>query len=334
MTNIVTFAVQTAVMRKIVLTICLMLFCLCLGAQAKRPIIMVIPSDAFCVRNGYYTETIDPDGRTNRVPDYKTAFQSNEQLRLVVSELSTIMADRSFPLKDMEQTIRKMETQQIGVGKFVGRSEGVIELSEYDRIKMTARADILMDVDFTIHKDGAKQYISFNIKGVDAYKAKVVAAASGDGTPSLSASAGLLIEEAVIGCMDGFNDALMAHFEDMFDRGREVTMSVFLSDNAALNLEEAYYFKGERVRLSDGLDWWMSEHCVGEAFSRSGSGMSYIDYEQVRIPLFKTVLGKERAIDTRYFATELARFLEGEPFGIPTQVDEIGLGHANIIIGE
>ena len=92
-------------MRKLLFVTALALLSTALFSQARKPVIMVIPSDAYCVREGYVMTYDDGNGSTQSAPDYSKAFISDENLRLAVSELSKIMADRGFPLKDLEQTL-------------------------------------------------------------------------------------------------------------------------------------------------------------------------------------------------------------------------------------
>ena len=305
-----------------------------LFSQAKKPIIMVIPSDAYCTRAGYVSTYQDGNGNTQTTADYNKAFISDENLRLAISELSSIMAQRGFPLKDLEQTIKSMETQQAEAALFSGSGGGMIYESPLDKIKRTAKADIILDLDFDIKTRGPQKYISFNLRGVDAYTNKVITAASGDGSPSTAATVGVLLEEAVLNYMDPFNAALQAHFDDMFTNGREVTVSIRMTENCPLTMNDEVEFLGEVVLLSDVLDYWMDENTVNHRFSRASGGDYYVDYEQVRIPLYKTVLGKERAIDTRSFAMDLARFLNKEPFNLPYKLNERGLGSVWIVLGD
>ena len=95
-------------MRKIILSLLFVIVSVSLMAQAKKPTIMVIPSDAYCSRHGYTTEWIDENGNKNVVSDIANIFKQDdiEDLRLVISELSQIMAERGFPLKDLEQTLK------------------------------------------------------------------------------------------------------------------------------------------------------------------------------------------------------------------------------------
>ena len=295
---------------------------------------MVIPSDAYCVRHNYTTTWEDENGETRTSPDYQKAFLNDENLRLAISELSSIMAQRDFPLKDLEQTLKSMETQSAEASLFTGSGGGSIHESPLDRIKKTAKADIIMDLDFNIKTRGPQKYITFNLRGVDAYTNKVITAVSGDGKPSTAATVGLLVEEAVINYMDTFNTALQGHFDDMFTNGREVSISIKMTENCPVSMYDEFEFMGEIVALTDVIDYWMDENTVNHRFSRAGGGDYYTDYEQVRIPLFKTVLGKERAIDTRSFAMDLARFLNKEPFNLPYKINERGLGNVWIVLGD
>ena len=235
-------------MRKLLFVTALALISTALLSQARKPVIMVIPSDAYCVREGYVMTYDDGNGGTRSAPDYSKAFISDENLRLAVSELSTIMADRGFPLKDLEQTLKSMETQQAEAALFSGSGGGSITESPLDRLKRTAKADIIMDLDFSIKSRGPQKYISFNLRGVDAYTNKVITAASGDGSPSTAATVGLLLEEAVLNYMDSFNAALQSHFDDMFANGREVTISIRM--RAKWSSSRTYWITGWTRTLS------------------------------------------------------------------------------------
>ena len=50
-----------------------------LWGQAKKPIIMVIPSDAYCNRAGYVTTYQDANGKTVTVADNEKAFIQDEE---------------------------------------------------------------------------------------------------------------------------------------------------------------------------------------------------------------------------------------------------------------
>ena len=56
-------------------------------SQAKKPTLMVVPSDAWCISNGYVT-VYDNQGTETKIPDYKAAFQSDMDLALAISKIN------------------------------------------------------------------------------------------------------------------------------------------------------------------------------------------------------------------------------------------------------
>lgn len=78
-------------------------------AQAKKPTLMVMPSDAWCNEHGYM-QTYDNQGSIEKVPDYKAAVSTDKQLNAVISKINNLMADRGFPLKDLQQTLKAVNT--------------------------------------------------------------------------------------------------------------------------------------------------------------------------------------------------------------------------------
>ena len=96
-------------MKKFILTIVLVVLCSVNNySQAKKPTIMVVPSDNWCIKNGYFLE-FDNQGTVEVIPDYKKAFQDNTELLMVVSKINGLMAEREFPLKNIETVMKSKE---------------------------------------------------------------------------------------------------------------------------------------------------------------------------------------------------------------------------------
>lgn len=77
-------------------------------AQAKKPTLMILPSDNWCVQRYFITE-FDNQGTKQKVPNYKQAFQEDTELGQVISKIGSLMIDKGFPLKDAEQEIKAIE---------------------------------------------------------------------------------------------------------------------------------------------------------------------------------------------------------------------------------
>ena len=324
-------------MRKFILSLLFVAVSINLIAQAKKPTIMVIPSDAYCSRHGYTTEWVDENGNKNVVPDIANIFKQDdiEDLRLVISELSQIMAERGFPLKDLEQTLKSIQQETVEMSLLESSTSGAyITESMLDKVKRTAKADIIIDLDYTAMQKGPQRYISYNMRGLDAYTNKVIAANSGVGEPSTTAPINLLLEEAVLNYMDSFCAQLMSHFEDMAANGREIVVKFRVWDNADVDLETEFDFEDDYLELTDIISYWMEDNTVNHAPTRTNATSTYLVFEQVRIPLYRERNGRQSALDARGFANGLRSYLKKEPFMIESKIYERGLGEVWIILGE
>lgn len=324
-------------MKRVLLSVLFVVISLTMMAQAKKPTIMVIPSDTYCMKNGYTTEWVDENGVVNTVPDIANIFKKEdvEDLRLVISELSKIMAERGFPLKDLEQTLKSIQQESVEMSLLESSSSGAyVTESMLDKVKRTAKADIILDLDFTIMKKGPQRYISYNMRGLDAYTNKVIAANSGIGQPSVSAPINLLLEEAVLNYMDSFCAQLMAHFEDMARNGREVVVKFKVWDSSDVDFETEFDFEDDYLELADIISYWMEDNTVNHAPTRTNATENFMTFEQVRIPLYKERNGRQSALDARGFANGIRSYLKKEPFLIESKMYERGLGEVWIIIGE
>ncbi len=299
-----------------------------MGQPAKKPTLMVVPSDAWCNENGYMTE-YDNQGTAVLIPDYKKAFQSDPQLGMVIGKINTLMADRGFPLKNLETVLRSVEQQQAENNLITGKTSGAfLAESPLDRLRNVAKADIILQLTWTVNQNGPKSYISYNLQGLDAYTDKQIAGAQGNGAPSLTADVPVLLEEAVLANMDNFAARLQSYFDDLFANGREVVVSVRVLDNGSgLDLDKDY----NGYALSEIIDEWMYNNTVEHRFSKLGGSENYISYEQVRIPLLNS---RGMSMDTEAFVRELRRFLMGEPYRIDSRVLTQGLGSAMLLLGE
>ncbi|HNQ60099.1 MAG TPA: DUF6175 family protein [Bacteroidales bacterium] len=318
-------------MKKLTFTFIFILSVLTGFGQAKKPVLMVVPSDQYCISRGYKM-VFQNQGMTQTLPDYKAALQSDPDLRLVITKMGQIMADRGFPLKDLEQELKNLEQERAESSMLTSSSSGS-EMAEspIDALKRVAKADIILDLDFDIKRQGPQKYIVFNLKGLDAYTAKQVTGVAGAGNPSTAASPELLLEEAVLSHMDNFNAGLMRHFDDMFANGREVKVMVKVWANWGQNLESE--FGPDSKELSEIIEDWFFDNCVQGRFNLSDASENFMKFEQVRIPMMRTdERGRERAVDTRSFVSDLRKYLN--ELGVPSKLYLRGLGEAWLILGE
>lgn len=295
--------------------------------QAKKPTLMVVPSDAWCKEHGY-EQAFDNQGTTEMIPDYKAAVSSDKQLNAVISKINTLMADRGFPLKDLQQNVKSISNLSAEDRLITSKRSGAaISESPLDRLRRTAKADIIMEIDWTVNTVGPKSSITYNLRGLDAYSNKQVAGAEGTGKGSFSAELPVLLEEAVQDHMDSFAERLQAHFDDLLTNGREVVLDMRVFDTSTVDFESEF----DGYELNEVIDNWLADNCVNHRFSKSDATESMILYEQVRIPLYKS---NGQALDTYGFARDLARYLGAAPYNIPIKTVNRGLGRCLLIFGE
>lgn len=320
-------------MKKIILLLFVLVPILAFS-QAKKPTIMVVPSDSYCIHKGYYTKD-KSSGVERLIPDYKRTLQSEQQIRLVITKMAAIMADRGFPLKDLEQELKNIDTEAAEIALLESSSSGAsIKESPIDVLKRVAKADIILNLDIATKRNGPENYVVFNLRALDAYTNKQIAGAAGQGLPSSSAAPEILLEEAVLSHMDNFNGRLMKHFKDMFANGRESKIMIRVWDNSDVDLDSEFEVEEEEMSLADAIELWCVDNCVKGRFSNSDASSNLMKLEQVRVPLFYNRKGRQVAMGTKKFVNNLRKYLKKAPFNIESKVYQKGLGEAWLIIGE
>ena len=296
-------------------------------SQAKKPTLMVVPSDAWCKEHGF-EQAFDNQGTIEMIPDYKAAVSTDKQLNAVISKINILMADRGFPLKDLQQNVKSISNLSAEDRLITSKRSGsAISESPLDRLRRTAKADIILEIDWTVNTVGPKSSITYNLRGLDAYSNKQIAGAEGTGMGSFSAELPVLLEEAVQDHMDSFAERLQEYFDDLLTNGREVVLDMRIFDSSSIDFESE--FNG--YELNEVIDNWLADNCVNHRFSKSDATESMILYEQVRIPLYKS---NGQAQDTYGFARELARYFGAAPYNIPIKTLNRGLGRCLLIFGE
>lgn len=300
-------------------------------SQAKKPTLMVVPSDNWCITNGYALE-YDNQGIIEVIPDYKRAFQENSDLLLVVSKINGLMADRGFPLKNMESEIKSInQVSALDAMRSSKLTQAEVAQSPVDQLLDQSKADIIIQLTWSVNKVGPNQSITFNLQGIDAYSNKQIATAAGTGAPSFAVELPLLLEEAVISYINPFTARLQTHFDDLFLNGREVSITIKRWDDWENDLET--YYGPAQEELGFIIEDWMAEYTVNGRFNTKDATENFIAFDQVRIPLYFERNGRQRAMDTRRFASLLSRFLRDSPYYIENKITTRGLGEATIFLG-
>ena len=309
----------------------LILFCLSIVGisqnifgQAKKPTLMVLPSDNWCEQRYFMTE-FDNQGTKQKVPNYKQAFQEDTELGQVITKLNSLLIRKAFNPKVAEQELKSIEakTAEDNMTKSVASGAQLFE-SQLDKLRKRVKMDIIIQLWWKVNKDKS---VSFTLEAFDAYTNKSIAAQTFNALPSDDIIP-VKLEKAIANSFDTFLGDLQNHFNDMFANGREILITLKRWNNWGKNFETE--INGEE--LSDYINKWMTENTVNHSPNRSEASENLIIYEQVRIPIYDK--DGKTPLDAREFAKGLQKYLKGNPFNYEVKLMQRGLGEAILVLGE
>lgn len=314
-------------MKKTIFFLLAMMITVSVFGQARKPRLMVVPSDIWCNQNGYLKE-YDNQGVIERIPDYGTALVQNADLFNIISKLNAIMGDRGFPCVNLETAIKSINRQSAELSAVTTKSGDGIKMNDLMLLRQQAKADIILQLTWQVNQTGPRRSITYRLQGLDSYTDKEIAAAGGTGTPSFSVELPILLEEAVNAHMDEFLDRLQNHFDDMFENGREVSIKVNVFDNDDnIDLETEFDDKELREIIED----WIYDNTVSHRYNLVDDSELYMNFQDVRIPIYDD---RGRALDANGFARGLIRHLRKEPYNIEQiKLMNQGLGQVTVVVG-
>lgn len=300
------------------------------NAQAKKPTIMVVPSDNWCIERGYFTKFND-QGIEKKLPDYRKALQENSNLLLVISTINGMMAERGFPLKNLESAMKTIEKKNAEDNlRTSSRTGASISKNPIDELKAVAKADIIMQLTWTVNSTGPKKSITFNLQGLDSYNDKQIATATGTGAPSFSTELPVLLSEAVSSHIDAFSASLQSHFDDLFENGREIVVRIKVWDDWGEDLLSE--FGDEDLELGEIIQYWVDDNTVKGRNHLTDDSENMLLFEEVRIPLYYERSGKQKAMDAKKFGSMLRKYLK-DNFEIESLREAGGLGEVTLFLG-
>jgi hypothetical protein len=291
--------------------------------QAKKPTLMVLPSDNWCEQRYFMTE-FDNQGTKQKVPNYKQAFQEDTELGQVITKLNSLLIRKAFEPKVAEQELKSIEakTAEDNMTKSVASSAQIFE-SQLDKLRKRVKMDIIIQLWWKVNKDKS---VSFTLEAFDAYTNKSIAAQTFNALPSDDMMP-VKLEKAISNSFDPFLGDLQNHFNDMLTNGREILITLKRWDNWDKNFETE--INGEE--LTDYINKWMNENTVNKRFNRTEATENIIIFEQVRIPIYDK---NNNPMDAREFAKGLQKYLKASPFNYEVKLMQRGLGEAILVLGE
>lgn len=311
----------------VIVTICLLVSVNTLFGQAKKPTLMILPSDNWCEQR-YFITVFDNQGIKQKVPNYKQAFQEDTELGQVISKIGSLMIDRGFPLKDAEQELKAIEARNAEDNITTSTTSGSsLFESPLDKLKNKAKADIVIQIWWKITKTDNGKVVSFVLEAFDAFTSKRIASSTGNGSPNNTEIVPVLLQNAILANIDPFAGQLQSHFDDMFTNGREILLTVKKWNSWDKNMESEI----EGKEITDYVNDWLQKNTVKGRFNMSDASENIIRCDQVRIPLYDS---NNNALDARQFAKGMQKYFKSAPFNFEVKLMTRGLGEAIIVLGE
>lgn len=297
---------------------------------AKKPMVMIFPSDLWCTKNGYMKE-INNQGKIQRSYDYEKTFSENSELVNVVSKINGLMSDRGFPLEKLDELIKDINTTSIENQAASSDATGAsVSTSAFDVIMDRVKVDIIIYVGWTVTQNGFNKSIQINIEAVDNYTKTSIAQQNPVGDPSATSDLPSMLSAAVLSVIDNFTARLQNHFDDLFANGRYVSIDVNKLDSWTGSLTSKYDYKGRSEELNYIIEEWFADNAVKGAFNTALSTKNAMQIKQVRIPMFNS---RGRAENAKSFIQSLVNMLNDPPYNIPCTIIQKGIGRAQIMIG-
>lgn len=310
-------------MKKIVLLAVSLIATVTLFAQATKPTLMVLPSDNWCAEHGF-TQSFENQGQVTVVSDYERALREDAKLGMAIHKIEEIMNSYGFPLKNLEQTLKGISNQSAEDAMLTSKSGAAAAENPIDRLKKTAKADILIYLNWKTMAMGPKLKVIYDLAGMDAYTNNNVATAQGQSVP-LAMDEFSILQLTTQANMPHFVEQLNAHFNDMVEKGRQVSVRIKVWDDFEDGLEAEF----DGVELSEIIETWMSQNCVQGRYHLSDATENMMYFDEIRIPLFDD---GGRATDTRRWLGNLRKDLKNK-YQIEAKLMMQGLGQAQLVIG-
>lgn len=314
-------------MKNILLLITSIFYISTLLGQAKKPTLMILPSDNWCEQR-YFMVEFDNQGTKQKVPNYKQAFQEDTEIGQVISKIGSLMIDRGFPLKDAEQELKAIEARNAEDNMTTSSSSGSsISESPLDKLKNKAKADISIQIWWKVNKTEQGKSVSFILEAFDNYTSKRIASSTGNGEVNNKDIVPVLLQNAILANIDPFVSQIQSHFDDMFANGREILLTIKRWNSWDKNMESEI----DGQEIIDYVNDWLQKNTVKGRYNMSDATENIIRCDQVRIPLFDA---NNNAIDARQFGKGLQKYFKGSPFNFEVKLMTRGLGEAILILGE
>lgn len=317
--------------KKTILILLALIININLFAQAKKPTIMIKPSDDWMNQpypnqpNVNFMMEFDNQGLKERRPNYEEALVKYPNLNSVIGKIDAEMRKDGFETVLLETTLKELKQKR--AEDAVRSMKGQKSVDPIEQLRAVAKADIEFSVFWKIKRQGPRHAIeTFRIQGIDTYTNKPVAYAEGSGDWAFisEVSEADLLREAVLSKMDGFKAELMTSFTNMFAQGREVVLEISTAPDWEKNLQSN--FQGDELNIK--IEDWISDNTKNHKFGSPEVSETNMTVKGCKIELFNAA---GRPQDAALWVRPLKKYLV--ELGVPgVLVAPVGLGRVQIFL--
>ncbi len=300
----------------------------------EKPSVMIMPTDQWLISRGFFYSQKNPQtGVVEKLPNYKKAFDKNFELGKIVSSVGSVFGDRKFPLKPLEENLKKLQknnaldmVEQQGMGVQKNMKEMLLEV---------ASADIILYLTWKKDKRGPQIRVSFVLTATDPYVLEQVGAADNIGDWN-SGTVDELLKEQVLANTSNLMSQMQSYFNDLRENGRKISLRIKTGATSSINIDSEVcgyplgdYFKGAASK--------MAVNNIAKVGKRSTNVM---EFELIRIPLkieSDGPFGKTVESNNAYlFARKMTKMITDNCAAVKqagAKVTKLGLGEADIVVG-
>lgn len=203
--------------------------------EQALPTIVIIPSDRLLKTYGALESKI-VDGKEFYSRNYNKYLLNNANNKVLISLLQNEFVKLNFPLSDLEQTLKSLNTQSA-----MDEADD-LQKDPKTLLLTTVSPDIVLELDYSFNRDLnsrdlTKFQLSYTLNAIDAYTNKVFS------THTFQSLEGKSIEDILKKHLDKNMIQLSAeinnYFADIIYRGREITVRVAVERGANIKLSDA-----------------------------------------------------------------------------------------------
>lgn len=296
------------------------------------PQIMILPSDQVlknfgCLKN----QTVN--GRTYQIRDYQKYLMADDRAKRIFSTIQTAFNNEGFPLNDLEQTLKQLNTQEA-----TDMADG-FEKDAKTLLLTTAQPDIILEMNYNTTantRNGAnvlrtkkkeveisEKNISYTLNAIDAYTNKVISSITASNIKGESTTE--TIQADMQKKFKGLMKDVQNYFSDILTRGRDITVRVAVAKGSNVKLSDTNI---EGDTYADYIMDYIKSHTVKGAYKMQRNTDNELYFVNCRIRLLNEDGTQFGVYD---WARELAKSLR-KNLGVKVTNKSQGLGEVLISI--